>query len=319
MRRFGPGWGWSLTPMHTGPRDRARRRQLAFDVTRLCFDAGGGTGGGGGGGDDDAPLTDELKASNPDKYYRLYWKKESGAAAAFKERDETKRRITELEKGQMTPEQRKEYDDLKAAQAKQEEERKRKEGEFDAWRADINKRHTDELTQRDSRLTALEQAIADGEVRRAFLAESDLFGGGEHSKTVLVGQMAVNALGSYVRYEEYDFGGETGKQKTLVVRDGKGHIIRGQDGRPAPFKEAIESLIKALPEKDHILRGSGKTGSGARGEGVLDDHSKVDLGRPLTSEQKRDPNVRKQLEALGGGGLQMGRGFSKAAVIAGKK
>jgi hypothetical protein len=318
MHRFRPGWGWSAAaPLSTGhTRERVRRRFNAFLIPMPLLDTPGGGGGGGGEGDD-VPLTDELKVSDPSKYYRLYWKRESGAAAAFATRDETKRslaRLAELEKTQMTPEQRKEYDTLKAAQATAEEDRKKKAGEWDALRSDLLKKHEMEITERDQRLAQFERDIAEGEVRRAILAETDYFGGGDGSKTVLVGEMAVRQLGSYVKYEEYDFGGEIGKKRVLITRDASGNIVRNsKSGHPAPFNEAVEGLIASLPEKDHILRGSGKAGSGARGDGVLGDTTKIDLSRRITPEQARDPQVRKQLEEIGGGGLQMGRGFSRIA------
>lgn len=313
-----PGRGWAgpmgastgIAALLLETRDRLRRRTPGFRlIDQLLFDTGGGGGGGGGGGDPE--LTEELKTSDPSKYWQAYWKKEAGAAAAFTSRDETKRRIAELEKGQMTPEQRKEYADLKAAQAKADEEKKRKEGEFDAWRADIGKKHDEEIAARDKRLADLEQAIAHGEIRRAFLAETDYFGGGETSKTVLVGELAVDALGRYVSYEEHDFGGEIGKRKTLIVRGPDGRVIYGKNGGPAPFKEALDELLSKHPGKDHILRGSGKAGSGARGDGVLDDKSKVDLSRTLTREQLKDPKVREQLASVGKGGLQVGRAFTQ--------
>lgn len=317
MKRFGPGWGFQRINAH-----RPRRKLRPFGVLDLpvfCEEPGGGGGGGGGGDDNTVQLTEDLKKSDPEKYWRVYWKRESGAAAAFKERDEVKKRIAELEKGQMTAEQRKEYEALKTQAAKLEEERKRKEGEFDQWRADINKSHADELGQRDTRITTLEKEIADGEIRRAFLSNTDWFGGGETSKSILVGELAVDALGKYVSYEEYDFGSDGGKKKTLIVKDAHGQIIRGQNGRPAPFNEAIEKLVSSLPTKDHILRGSGKAGSGARGEGVLDTQGNVDLSKPLTAAQKRDPKVLEALEATGGGGIQMGRGFSRLAQAGAKE
>lgn len=314
MHRFGPGRGWSpFESLSLVTRDRVRRRFSPFQIAMPLLEGGGG--GGGGGGDDDVPLTDELKASDPNKYYRLYWKKEAGAASAFATRDETKKalaRLAELEKTQMTPEQRKEYDGLKAAQATAEEEKKKKAGEWDALRSDLVKKHEAEIAARDERIAQYEKEIASGEVRRAILAETDYFGGGDNSKTVLVGDMAVRMLGEFVKYEEYDYGGDIGKKKVLVTRDAQGNIVRGKDGRPAPFKEAAEGLIASLPEKDHILRGSGKSGSGASGDSVLGDKGKVDLSRStITREQARDPKVRKQLEAVGGGGIQMGRGFNR--------
>lgn len=316
MHRYGPGRGWSpCDALGLGSRDRVRRRlgQLGgWPLADPCFDSGGG-----GGSSSDPELTEELKASDPNKYWQLYWKKETGAAAAFATRDETKKRLArleELEKTAMTPEQRKEYADLKKAQASAEDERKRKEGEFDQWRAEILQKHEADLAARDERLKALESDIAHGEIRRAFLAETDYFGGGENSKTVLVGDLAVDALGRFVRFEDYDFGGDIGKKKTIIVRDHTGKMITDKMGRPAPFKEALDGLLESHPGKDHILRGSGKTGSGATGTGVLGDKDRVDLSRStITREQARDPRVRKQLEAVGGGGIQMGRAFNRPA------
>src|SRR3954465_10173864 len=138
MHRFGPGRGWSPRDAFTlVTRDRVRRRLGRLGGWPLADPYCDGEGGGGGGGGD-PELTDDLKASDPNKYWQLYWKKESGAAAAFATRDETKRRLAELDelkKSGLSAEQRKEYDDLKTAAAAADEDKKKKAGEFETLRA----------------------------------------------------------------------------------------------------------------------------------------------------------------------------------------
>jgi hypothetical protein len=103
--------------------------------------------------------------------------------------------------------------------------------------------------------------------------------------------------------------GSNGKRKMIVVRKPDGSRILGDDGNPAPFGEAIAKLIAVLPDKDHILRGSQKAGSGASG-GSDYQPGELDLDH-LTDEQLRDPKVRQELHdrSAKAGGVQMGRAF----------
>jgi hypothetical protein len=282
MRRFAPGWASLIAmPMFEDPADPGNPNP---------------------GGEKDA----------------AYYKAE--AQKAFTARDEAKKRQRELEEQGLiiTPEQKKRLADLEEAAAKAEEEQKRKSGEFEAWRKDVTAKHQTDIQQRDQRLTALEQEIANDKIEAAFGAATDYFGGGEKAKTILTPRIAVRTFSEYVKYEEYDFGDEDGgKRKVIVVRDAKNKIIRGDGGHPAPFNEAIGKLIESHPDKDHILRGSGKTGSGARG-GSGGKGGKVDFAN-LTAEQMQDPEIIAEAKrrTAAAGGIVMGSAFDRLA--AGKK
>lgn len=267
MKRYGPGW--------------------AHMIAMPTFDEPGEGGGGGGDGKDVA-------------FYQAEAKK------AFEARDQLKKRMRELEEGGlvMTPEQKARLAELEKNAADAEEARKKKEGEFESWRKDITSKHQTELQKATERATALEKEIENDKIAAAFGAATDLFGGGEKSKTILTPSLATRTFREHVSYEEYDFGEEDGgKRKTIVVRDTKGKIIRGDGGHPAPFAEAIARLIDGHPDKDHILRGSGKAGSGARGGGGSGKRGEIDFNH-LTPEQMRDPEVieanKRRLAAAGG-------------------
>lgn len=60
------------------------------------------------------------------------------------------------------------------------------------------------------------------------------------------------------------FGLEDGK---VVAKDGNGNKLysRSRPGELADFDEALEMLVDQYPYKDHILKGSGASGGGARG------------------------------------------------------
>lgn len=53
----------------------------------------------------------------------------------------------------------------------------------------------------------------------------------------------------------------------IVATDANGDVIysRSRPGEIASFDEALEHLVEACPERDHILKGRGQTGSGASG------------------------------------------------------
>jgi hypothetical protein len=285
MKRFGPGWAALMIamPMFQDPADPGNPNP---------------------GGAKDA----------------AYW--ESEAKRAFSARDEHKGKLKKLEEDGLviTAEQKQRLADLEKAAADAEEEKKRKTGEFEAWRKDITSKHQTEIQKATERATALENEIANDKIAAAFGAATDYFGGGEKSKTILTPSLACKTFREHVSYEEYDFGEEEGgKRKTLVVRDVRGKIIRGEGGHPAPFAEAIGKLIDTHPEKDHILRGSGKAGSGARGGGGGSNGKAIDFSN-LTQEQMRDPAViaESKRRTAAAGGIVMGDAWERASA-AGKK
>jgi hypothetical protein len=61
------------------------------------------------------------------------------------------------------------------------------------------------------------------------------------------------------------------KDGKIVAKDQAGNAIysRSKPGEIADFEEALELLVDAYPQKDAILKGTGASGSGARGSNGL--------------------------------------------------
>lgn len=281
MQRFGPGWGW----------------QRGFDV--LLEGEGGGGVGAGAGGEKDA----------------AYWQAE--AKKAFEVRDAAKREMRELtESGRvLTPEQKKRFEDLEKAEAKAAEDQKRAEGRFDELKTELVTKHTAELQTRDTRISELETIIADREIDLAFanavIDKTPLFGG-DDAFTVLTPSIAAGAFRRHIVVEHIEADG----RKLAVVRvknPQTGKVILGSDGNPAPFAKAMVELINTLPDKNRILRGSGKAGSGSSG-GAGNPSGQVDLTHP-TDEQLRDPKVRAAVKRRQevAGGIQIGSHWDQPA------
>jgi hypothetical protein len=225
------------------------------------------------------------------------------AKKAFEARDKAKKEADELRTRLATIEQAE-----KDREAKAEEERLKKAGEWEAMKQTLVSKHTTELEAERKACTQLEQSYRQEKIEAAFLAATDLFGGHDGSKTILTGDMANAYLGKYVSYEEVEVAGKP--VQTIVVRDPDGNILLDGKGNPAKFAEAISELINQLPTKDRILRGSGKTGSGSSG-GSTSHSQPVDL-RNLTPARLKDPKVIEALKAARpASGITMGAAFQK--------
>lgn len=229
----------------------------------------------------------------------------SEAQQAFKARDEIKRKQRELEEAGliMTPEQKAEVDTLRANAAKAEEERAKKAGEFDSLRVNLIKQHEAQLqTEREAK-TKAEQELSSTLRGLAFAQAADWFG--PNGKTVLTPEIAEAYFGRYV-----DLDG-----RTVVVKDADGHVILDlKTGKPAAFADAIGQLIASLPNKDAVLRGSGKTGSGnSGGSRTTDAGIDVDVRRAMSATELRDPAVRAKLkqQMANAGGLQVAAGLNR--------
>lgn len=224
------------------------------------------------------------------------------AQKAFAARDKAKKDADEWRKKY----EAKEAEEAERA-AKLEEERLKKSGEFEAVKQTLVQRHQAELeSERKARLE-LEASYTQEKIEAAFLGATDWFGG-DGAKTIMTGDMAHAYLGKYVSFEDIDVGGKS--RKAIVVRDIDGNLILDGKGNPAKFSEAIGELITQLPNKDRILRGSGKTGSGSSG-GASGSQSPIDV-RNLTAEQRRDPKVLAQIRASQPkGGIVFGEAYNQ--------
>lgn len=234
-----------------------------------------------------------------------YWQAE--AKRAFAVRDELKKRLRELETRTLNDDQVAEYQALKEQAAKAEEERKRKAGEFDTWRAQIADKHKRELDDVQQRVSALSDRFKQTVVKAEFGGATQWFGG-DTARTILDPELAMAALGKYVRVEDVD-DDPLGYRVTVV--DTRGNRILGRDGSPAPFADAIGELIAMLPNRDRILRGSGKTGSGS--SGGSDAGKPADLDTLIARAQTGDREAVKALarRQAAAGGMEIGAGFKR--------
>lgn len=251
--------------------------------------------GGGSNGDGNA------QAGAPAKDPAFY---EAEAKKAFAERDKAKKELKALQDAGriLNDDQIARYKQLEEQAQQAEEDRKRKSGEFDQWRADILKKHQTEIQDREQKLTATEQKWQRTMVGLAFAGASDLFG--KDAFTIYSPKAAERIFGEFVSLD-------ADGQPVVKGRDGA-VILDAQTGKPASFSIAMRELIESLPDKNDHLRGSGKTGSGSSG-GASGGRPEFDLSKlsSLTAEQRRDPKVLAALRALGKGqGVVMGEAYN---------
>ena len=268
-----------------------------MDILRENEDGGAGSGGGAGG---IPPVT-----ANDVEFFKAEAKK------AFDARDKVKAELRAAqENGRLlSDEQIARYKALEDAAAKAEEDRKKKAGEFDSLRVELLKKHEAELASERQRVSETTQRFHDTLKNHAFASAGEWFGGSD-SKTILTPAIAAAYFGRYVAVESDDSGADH-----VVVKGPDGHVILDtKTGRPAAFSKAIGELIGMLDDKDSILRGSGKTGSGSSGgTGGTDRGGDVDVRRPMTAAELRDPNVRAKLkqQMANAGGLQVAAGLNR--------
>lgn len=233
------------------------------------------------------------------------------AKKAFKARDEFKTKLRSLEESGrvLTEEQVERYKALEQAAVTAEEERKKKAGEFDALRVELLKKHETAL-QAEARKAQEAQDRLHGLLRdHAFASAAEWFGGA-NAKTILTPDIAAAYFGRYVKVDVDD----TGAERVVVTGPDNHVILDEKTGKPAAFTKAIGELIGMLPTRDSILRGSGKTGSGSSGgSGGTDRGGDVDVRRPMTAEELRDPAVRAKLkqQMANAGGLQVAAGLGR--------
>jgi hypothetical protein len=249
--------------------------------------------GGAGGGDKDAA------------YYQNEAKK------AFADRDAAKKALRELQDSGaiMSPEDRKLFDELKKQQKQLEEDKLKKAGEFDQLRQQLVEAHAKEVDALKKQVENLGGTLRTTLVGREFAGASALFG--KDAKTILTPKIAEAYYGRYVEVQDVEGTGE----KIVVVKNQNGQVILDPaTGRPADFATAMGQLIESLPDKDAVLRGSGKTGSGSSGGA-----GGGGTGQPVTLQNLKqsdlaDPDKRAELkkQLANAGGMQIGSAFDSA-------
>lgn len=113
--------------------------------------------------------------------------------------------------------------------------------------------------------TAHQAALAEAKAQNEKLTgtlNSELIGGGFLRSEYIAKNLAIPADMVQARFGSHFKLDDAGK---IVAHDASGNLIwsRARPGEAASFDEAIGELVAQYPQRDHILKASGATGSGA--------------------------------------------------------
>lgn len=252
-------------------------------------------------------------ADNTEALDRMRYEADTAKAEAAR----VKKQLEEIQKQLPSEEQRVKWAELEAEAALAEEERAKKKGDFDQLREQLNAKHQKEIDAVNqmkeniaAKQTATETELNDTLVGREFADASDLFG--PAGKTVWFPAVAQAYFKNNVEVEIVAGTNGAPSRRRVVVKDLHGTIIIDpKTGQPMLFAKAMADLIDAHPQKNQILRGSGKVGANSPG-GVTDVDGQLDTSR-LKAKDFADPKVREAVrsQSANAGGLQNGPAFDR--------
>ena len=158
-------------------------------------------------------------------------------------------------------------------------------GEVEKVKGEITKAFEAKLTEATTKAQTLEQALYGEKVGGSF-ARSKLIA----EKLAIPADMVQARFGQNFKIEE----------GRMVAYDAHGNKVysRANPGELADFDEALDSLIEQYPYKDHILKSSGASGSGAQGNNQGGGNSKT-----LTKAQFSAMSPAERAKAFAGGAV----------------
>lgn len=210
--------------------------------------------------------------------------KEAIADAAYW-KSEAKKAIEKRDKRMFSEEELQEYQDLKKAKEEAEHQKALERGEFEKQLDKIRSKHSEELEAERVKAQAADHKLRSTLIGLEFSRAIDLFG--DTGTTVLTPDIAEAYFGRYVDLDE---------QGDVIVRDREGNEILDERGKRASFGAAMAELIESMPNKNRILRGSAKTGSGSSGgadEGVRPTNRSDLARRAAAGDQEALAELRK--------------------------
>lgn len=253
---------------------------------------------------------DPPPSDTPEAIERARFEADQARAEALK----LKKELDDIRKQLPTQEERARWAELEQQHLSAEEQRRRKEGEFDQWRVQIQEKHSKELdairqVEQNARALAekAERELNDNHVVQAFYGATEWFG--PTGKTTMLPDVAKAYFANHVEVEVVPAPNGGAPRRRVVVRDHNGTVlVDPKTGQPLPFDKAIGELIDSHPSKAYLLRNSGRVGSGSAGGNGEGDEIKIGkLSREDFKRPEVRAKVRQSLEAPGG--LQIGPGF----------
>ncbi len=158
-------------------------------------------------------------------------------------------------------------------------------GQIDQVRAEISKVYDQKLADQKKITERLERDIRNEKIGGSF-ARSKLIA----DKLAIPADMVEAKFGSAFKLED-------GKVVAYGA-DGNKVFSRINPGSVADFDEALELIIEQYPNRDHILKGTGASGSGAQGGGSGGASGQKQINRASFDAL----NPAKQMEHIKGGG-----------------
>ncbi|EXF95794.1 hypothetical protein HK44_020615 [Pseudomonas fluorescens HK44] len=139
-------------------------------------------------------------------------------------------------------------------------------GEIDVVRTEISKAFQGQVDEWSTKAQAFEKQLYEEKIGGAF-SRSKYIG----EKLAIPADLVQSKFGAAFKVED----GKT------IAYDQHGQKIysRTRPGEIADFDEAIETLVEQYPHRDHILKGSGATGSGATNNGGNGGQGKKTISR----------------------------------------
>lgn len=261
-------------------------------------------------GYDTVPPPPAISQAQQEELDRLKFEADQARAEAAK----IKAALEDVKKEMPSAEQRARWAELESQAAKAEEDRALKAGEFETLKAQLTTRYEREIEGHKqatanalARAEGLERDIEDEMVAREFAAASNLFG--PSGKTVWFPDVAQAYFRRNVEVEKTEQNGRTVRR--VIVKTANGTTVLDKNGQPMAFAKAMEELIDSHPQREAILRGSGKVGAGSLG-GSHGTSGDIDVTR-LKQKDFEDPKVRDAVrnKLSSSGGLQIGPGFDR--------
>lgn len=197
--------------------------------------------------------------------------------------NELEKKIKGLEGNAITDEEKEELKQLREARQKAEEDRKRREGEFDKWRDEISEKHKKETSEIVAERDKLRQAICNDSVKVQIAEACNEFEGRAKILEPLIRQSIETTY-------------EDGRVQ-IAVNDADGTKMLDDEGRPLTIRGLVERMSKDQEYAD-LFASKQRSGGGSSSDSGRDGGSGNGGEKPDTKGLKRSEMSKKDKVAF---------------------